>query len=131
MVSQDTQDFAFSLLDASFEYSTKFYLLILAVIYLAALNFWIHNKQGDENWILLAKFFIKIGTALYFFALPLFSAVMLFRGYALIELVTLLFWGYTVASIIGLLIVFIFGWEKMLVLLGFPTLAPRLTKRRK
>lgn len=129
MVSESTQDLAFGLLDASQEYSTKLLLLILAVIYLVVLNLWANKLDNGANWELLVKFFVKIFSAVYFFTLPLFVSVMLFRTYELIELTTLLFWSYVIMSMIGGFIVTIFGWEKFMVFIGYPTLAPRLTKR--
>lgn len=129
MVSESAQNFAFSLIDASQEYSTKFFILILGVIYLVILNLWINTLDDSENWQLLSKFFVRIGSMIYFFALPLFASVMLYRQYELVELRTLLYWAYTLMSIIGLFIVMIFGWEKFLGFLGYPDLAPRLKKR--
>ncbi len=129
MVSQSAQDFAFSLVDASQEYSTKFFILILGVIYLVALNLWTNSFNDTENWQLLSKFFVRIISIIYFFALPLFATTMLYRQYALVELSTLLYWSYSIMIITGAFIVTIYGWEKFLAIIGYPNLAPRLKKR--
>jgi hypothetical protein len=129
MVSQATQDFAFSLLDASQEYSTKLLILFLIAIYLLGLNYWTNSFTESENWQLLTKFFVRIVSGLYIYSLPLLVTLMLYRAYELVELRTLFYYSYTVITIVALFTVSIFGWEKFLAIIGYPNLAPRLKKR--
>ena len=134
MVSQDTQDFIFSVVDANNEYNTKFILFCLFFCYLI-FSLWWSNKiipfkaTRDER----AKFpiyqqisvkLMRVVAIVFIFFYPLIVSIFMYRDFSIDALITFLVTGYSVMTMIGLGIWFLFGmnWiQDLLALSGIQT----------
>ena len=134
MVTQATQDFIFSVVDANNEYNTKVMLFCLILLYLI-FSLWWANKiipfkaTNDEK----AKFpiykqisvkLMRVVSTIFIIFYPLVVGIMMYRNYAIDAMLTLMITGYSVMTIIGLGIWFLFGmdWvQDLLALIGVQT----------
>ena len=121
MVSQTTQDFIFSIVDAQYEYNIKILLGCILFGYMV-FSLWWANKiipfkaTRDE----VGKFpiykqisvkLMRVVPIVFLFFMPLALSIFSYRTYALDNLITLMITGYGVATIIGLGVWFLFGMD--------------------
>ncbi len=134
MVTQATQDFIFSVVDANQEYNTKFILLCIFFIYLLFSLWWANfiiplSADRDQR----AKFpiyqqvsvkLMRVTAVGFLFFYPIIIGIFMYREYDIDSLITLLLTGYSVVTLIGLGIWFLFGltWvQDLLALVGIET----------
>lgn len=134
MVSQSTQDFIFSVVDANQEYNTKLILLSLFFGYLVFMLWWANviipfKATRDER----AKFpvykqvsvvLMRVTSVLFLIFFLLIVGIFMYRDYDIDSLITLLITGYGVMTTIGIGIWFLFGldWvQDLLALIGVET----------
>ncbi len=134
MVSQDTQDFVFSVVDANNEYTTKIILLLILLSYLL-FSLWFANKiipfsatrdQRDKFPVYqqISVKLMRVVSVGFLSFYPLMVGIFLYREYNIDSMITLLITGYSVATMIGLGIWFLFGlhWvQDLLALIGVDT----------
>ena len=134
MVSQTTQDFIFSVIDAQNEYNIK---LILGAVLLGYMIFllWFANKIIPFNathdeikkqpvYKQISVKLMRVVPVIFLFFMPLSLAIFSYRGYALDSLITLMVTAYGVTTMIGLGIWFLFGmnWlQDFLATIGIQT----------
>jgi len=134
MVSQETQDFIFSVVDAEQQYDTKFITLGLIFLYLIFSLWWANRiipfkSTRDER----SKFpiyqqvsvkLMRVVSVLFLIFYPLIIGIFMYRDYAIDSMITLMITGYSVSTLIGLGIWFLFGmdWiQELLALAGIQT----------
>ena len=134
MVSQTTQDFIFSVIDAQNEYNIK---LILGAVLLGYMIFFLwfanriipFNATQDEikkhpiNKQISVKL-MRVGAVVFLFFMPLSLAIFTYRDYTLDSLITLMVRGYVVTTMILLGVWFLFGmnWvQDFLATIGIQT----------
>ena len=121
MVSQTTQDFVFSIIDADYEYNIKILLFSILFGYLV-FSLWWANKiipfKATQDEIKKFPVYKQISVKLmrvvpivFFFFMPLALAIFSYRTYALDSLITLMLTGYGVITMIGLGVWFLFGMD--------------------
>lgn len=129
-ISQATQNFVFSVVDANQEYNTKLIIFCLGLIYLISILVWRHNiipfrtsREDSSKFPLYQQIAVKVMTVftvplLFFY--PLIVGIMTYREYALDKILTLMLTGYGVITIIAMGLWFIFGihWTLDLLKLG-------------
>lgn len=121
MVSQETQDFVFSVVDANQEYNTKLILFCIILIYIIFLIWWSNriipfNSTRDEysTYPLYKQFAVRmiraIGVVLIIF-LPLTIGIFMYREFDLDTMITYLTIAYKILVWIGLGIFFLFVFD--------------------
>lgn len=121
MVSQTTQDFIFSIVDAQFEFNIK---LILGSVLLGYMVFslWWANKiipfKATQDEVKVFPVYKQISVKLmrvvptvFLFFMPLTLTIFTYRTYSLDSLITLMLTAYTVVSMVGIGIWFLFGMD--------------------
>lgn len=121
MVSQTTQDFIFSIVDAQFEFNIK---LILGSVLLGYMVFslWWANKiipfKATQDEVKVFPVYKQISVKLmrvvptvFLFFMPLTLTIFTYRTYSLDSLITLMLTAYTVVSMVGVGIWFLFGMD--------------------
>jgi len=121
MVSQTTQDFIFSIVDAQYEFNIK---LILGLVLLGYMVFslWWANKiipfKATQDEIKVFPVYKQISVKLmrvvptvFLFFMPLTLTIFTYRTYSLDSLITLMLTAYTVVSMVGVGIWFLFGMD--------------------
>jgi len=134
MVTQETQDFIFTVVDANLEYDTKFVFFCLFFIYIIACLWWANRvipfgstRDQAGKFPIYVQILVKltrVGGILFLFYLPLMYLIFMYRGYDIDSLVVLVVTGYSVVTMIGLGIWFLFGmhWvQELLELVGIDT----------
>lgn len=134
MVTEATQDFIFQVVDTNIEQDTKFILFCLIFIYLLFTLWW-------SNWIIpfrstrdeVGKFpvyqqisvkLMRVGAVIFFIFYPLIFSIVMYREYDIDAMITLMLTGYSVITLIGLGLWFLFGmhWvQELLALIGIDT----------
>lgn len=134
MVSNATKDFIFSVVDANNEYNTKLILFLIFFIYLVFSIWWANRiipfkATRDER----AKFpiyqqisvvLIRVVSVLFLAFYPLIIGIFMYRDYDIDSMITLMITAYSMATMIGLGIWFLFGlnWvQELLALIGVET----------
>ena len=121
MVSQSTQDFVFSVVDAQYEYNIK---LLLGGVLLGYMIFslWWSNKiipfKATQDEIKTYPIYkqisvklMRVAPTVFLFFMPLSLAIFTYRDYALDSLITLMVTAYSVVTMIGLGIWFLYGMD--------------------
>ncbi len=121
MVSQATQDFIFSIVDAQYEFNIK---LILGCVIFGYMVFslWWANKiipfKATQDQIKTFPVYKQISVKLmrivpiiFLFFMPLSLTIFTYRTYSLDSLITLMLTVYSVMTMIGLGIWFLFGMD--------------------
>ncbi len=121
MVSQATQDFIFSIVDAQFEFNIK---LILGCVIFGYMVFslWWANKiipfKATQDEIKTFPVYKQISVKLmrviptvFLFFMPLSLAIFTYRDYSLDSLITLMLTAYSVMTMVGIGIWFLFGMD--------------------
>lgn len=117
MVSSEFEQLVYNVVDAQQDFNIKL-IIFGCVIFYAFLLHYITSRMNVQSFaesifFLFSKIYIYITT----FFLPLFT-IMLFREYAAISLWTLLLQMYGVIFIIATFALLIFGWQKVLDMVG-------------
>ncbi len=134
MVSQDIQDLIFNVVDANNEYNTKIIILCIFFVYLV-FSLWFANRiipfnatrdQTSEFPIYkqISVKLMRVGATIFLVFYPLIIGIFLYREYDIDSLISLLVTGYSVMTMIGLGIWFLFGmhWvQELLALIGVDT----------
>lgn len=124
----------FQVVDANNEYKTKIIILLIFFVYLIFSLWWANRiipwgADRDQR----AKFpiyqqvsvkLMRVGSIAFLFFYPLMIGIFMYRDYDIDSLITLLITGYSVATLIGLGIWFLFGltWvQDLLALVGIET----------
>jgi hypothetical protein len=121
MVSQTTQDFVFSIVDANIEYNIKILLSCLLFGYMV-FSLWWANKiipfKATQDEIKKFPVYKQISVKLmrvfpivFFFFMPLVITIFSYRTYALDNIITLMLTFYGVMTMIGLGVWFLFGMD--------------------
>ena len=128
MVSQSTQDFVLSVVDAQQEYDIKILLGSILFGYMVFSLWWANriipfSASRDEvgNFPIYKQISVKlmrIVPVVFLFFMPLSLAIFSYRTYALDNLITLMITGYGVATMIGLGVWFLFGMDWLQDFLG-------------
>ncbi len=144
MVSQTTQDFVFSIVDAQYEYNIKILLGCILFGYMV-FSLWWANKiipfkaTQDE----IKKFpvykqisvkLMRIVPVVFLIFMPLSLSIFTYRTYSLDSLITLMLTAYGVISMIGVGVWFLFGmdWiQNFLATIGIQTKDKRGTVIRR
>ena len=144
MVSQTTQDFVFSIVDAQYEYNIKILLGCILFGYMV-FSLWWANKiipfkaTQDE----IKKFpvykqisvkLMRIVPVVFLIFMPLSLSIFTYRTYSLDSLITLMITAYGVMTMIGVGIWFLFGmdWiQNFLATIGIQTKDKRGTVIRR
>lgn len=134
MVSQSTSDFIYNVIDSNNEYNTKLLLLAMFAVYLI-FSLWWANKiipwraTMDERgkfpvYQQISVKLMRVTTIPLLFFSPLIVGIVMYRGYGLDSMLTLLITGYSITTLIGLGLWFLFGmhWvQEFLALIGIDT----------
>ena len=121
MVSQTTQDFIFSIVDAQYEFNIKLLLGLVLLGYMV-FSLWWANKiipfKATQDEVKVFPVYKQISVKLmrvvptvFLFFMPLTLAIFTYRTYSLDSLITLMLTAYTVVSMIGVGIWFLFGMD--------------------
>ena len=117
MVSSEFKELVFNVVDAQQDFNIKL-IIFGCIIFYAFLLYYMTNKMKVENFAQSIFFlFSKIYIYITGFFLPLFT-IMLFRDYEAISLWTLLLQMYGVVFVIAALSLTLFGWQKVLDIVG-------------
>lgn len=134
MVSSATQDFIFTVMDFNNEYNTKLILFILFAIALLFSIWWsgriipfraTRDQYGE--FPLYQQINVKLMRIVpipFLFFAPLIFSIVMYREYSIDSLITIMIQGYTIVTIIGVGLWFIFGmhWvQEFLALVGIDT----------
>lgn len=134
MVTTETQAFVLSVVDANNEYNTKVILLLIIFIYLV-FTLWAANKiipfkatmdQRDTFPVYqqISVKLMRVGSLGFLIFYPLIIGIMMYREYDIDSLITLMVTGYSLLTMVGLGIWFLFGmhWvQDLLRLVGIET----------
>lgn len=117
MVTPEYEAFVFRVVDAQLDFNIK--LIIFGCIIFYAFLFYFLTSRMEVNNFAQSIFFLfsKIYIYITGFFLPLFT-IMLFRDYQAINLWTLLLQMYSVIFVLTALALIMFGWQKVLDLVG-------------
>ena len=121
MVSQTTQDFIFSIVDAQYEFNIKLLLGLVLLGYMVFSLWWADKiipfkATRDEVGAFpvykqISVKLMRIVPTVFLFFMPLTLAIFTYRTYSLDSLITLMLTAYTVVSMIGIGIWFLFGMD--------------------
>lgn len=129
MVSNETQTFILSVVDAQQDMTIKYTIFGLILVYVVLL-WWLKNKTPyDSIPRIIFNFCANIYIYCTLFFLPLFS-IMLFREYQAIALWTLILQLYGVVFVLAALSLTIFGWQKILDMFGIDVNIGELMQER-
>ncbi len=121
MVSQTTQDFIFSVVDAQNEYNIKILLGCVLLGYMIFSLWWANkiipfNATQDEIkqhpvYKQISVKLMRVVPVVFLFFMPLSLSIFSYRTYPLDALITLMVTAYSVTTMIGLGIWFLFGMD--------------------
>ena len=144
MVTNATQEFIFSIVDANNEYNTKLILFLLVFCYLIFSLWWSHRlipfgASRDERarfpiYLQVSVKLMRVVPIVILFFYPLLISIFMFREYAIDSLIILMITGYGIMTMIGLGIWFLFGmdWvQDFLSLIGIETKDRKGTRIRR
>ncbi len=128
MVSQTTQDFIFSIVDAQYEFNIKLILGFIIFGYMV-FSLWWANKiiplKATQDEIKTFPVYKQISVKLmrvvptvFLFFMPLSLTIFTYRTYSLDSLITLMIIAYSGISMIGVGIWFLFGMDWIQNFLG-------------
>jgi hypothetical protein len=134
MVTNATQTFVFSIVDANNEYNTKIILLGTLFFYLVV-SLWWANKiipfkaTRDEVgkfplYKQISVMLMRVVPIVFLFFYPLIIGIFMYRDYSIDSLITLIVTGYTVMTAISIGLWFLFGmnWvQDFLATIGIQT----------
>ncbi len=121
MVTQSTQDFIFSVVDANNEYNTKLLLFFVFFSYLV-FSLWWSNRiipfraTRDEVgqfpvYKQISVKLMRVVPIVFIFFYPLILSLFMFRDYDIDSLIILIVTGYKVMTVISIGIWFFFGMD--------------------
>lgn len=128
VISNTTQTFILSVVDANQEYNTKFILLCLLFIYLIFFLWWSNRlipfrttREQRAEFPIYQQAGVKVMrffsiTFLVFY--PLLIGIFMYRLYDIDSLITLLIIAYSVLTSIGFVVLILFGFEWVIEFLG-------------
>ena len=121
MVSQTTQDFIFSIVDAQFEFNIKLILGLVLLGYMVFSLWWANQiipfkATQDEVKVFpvykqISVKLMRVVPTVFLFFMPLTLAMFTYRTYSLDSLITLMLTAYSVVSMVGVGIWFLFGMD--------------------
>ena len=121
MVSQATQDFIFSIVDAQNEYNIKLLLGCVLFGYMVFSLWWSNklipfNATQDERaahpiYKQITVKLMRVAPVVFLFFMPLSLAIFTYREYSLDSLIVLMLTAYSVVTMIGLGIWFLYGMD--------------------
>lgn len=117
MVANETQEFIFSVLEAQQDFTIKYTIFGVLIVYTILLYFWQKQIGWDSIPKIIFKFCSNIFVYINVFFLPLLT-IFLFRGYDAIQFWTLILQVYGIVFVVAAFTLFILGWEKSLSFLG-------------
>ena len=129
VISNASQEFILSVVDYNQEYNTK--IIVLGFVLLYSIFFlWYQGRIGhDMKWKIIVRLMMIVFGFVMIFLFPLF-AFFLYREYALSSLLNLLMTLYTVIFIIMGVLVWIWGFDVILNMLGIKGKTTERLKRR-
>lgn len=124
----------FQVVDANNEYNTKVLILLIFFLYLIFSLWWANriipfsaNRDQRAQFPIYQQISVKlmrVGAVAFLFFYPLMIGIFMYRDYDIDSLITLLITGYSVITLVGLGIWFLFGltWvQDLLALVGIDT----------
>lgn len=117
-ISNATQEFVLSVVDANIEFNSKIYLLLLLLIYFSVM-FYISFRIDDSLswWRKAAKWSMRLFSVVFLVGMPLF-VLFLYRGFTLSNLILVIVGFYGIVLTIILLVAMVFGGETFFSMLG-------------
>lgn len=117
MVSSEFETLVFDVVDANQDFTIKL-IIFGCIIFYAFLLYYMTNRMNVQSFAQSIFFlFSKIYIYITAFFLPLFT-IMLFREYEAVSLWTLLLQMYSVIFVIAFFGLLLFGWQKVLDMVG-------------
>ncbi len=130
MVSQATQNFIFTVVDANFEYNTKITVLCLILLYLV-FSIWFANRiipfrftrDQREDFPIYQQFSVilmRVVPIILLIFYPLIISIVMYREYDIDALITLMLTAYGMMTLVGIGVWFLFGmsWVQDLIALA-------------
>lgn len=119
MVSEETKNLVFNVVDANQEYNAKLFVLILIFFYMVFMWWYSYRivpagtRIGDIDFSeLIRGISLRYSSSIIILLYPLFS-IFLFRGYSFSEMTGLLWGFYSIVFVFVMIYGFVFGWEKV------------------
>lgn len=129
-----SEDFIFTVIDAQQEYDTKLFLFISFIIFLIFSLWWANriipfsaNRDQRATFPIYKQVSVKlmrVSAVAFLFFMPLLFSIFMYREYIIENLIILMITGYSIITLIGLGIWFLFGmdWvQDLLALIGIRT----------
>ena len=120
-IDQQSQDFIFSVVDATLEYNTKMFIFLIIYAYFIFLLWWSHkiipfnsSRETKMQFPVYQQFSVKlmrIASIPFLVLLPLIISIFMYRDFDIDEMIRYLIIGYTLAVPMSFGIWFIFGLD--------------------